>query len=77
MCSLNTSFGWEKMPLKQSNGLISVIQTLLHQQQWFGDSMLILKMVADTNNTKYSDSSNSIVVTEKHQKSLKNHFGQS
>ena len=65
------------MPFKQSNGLISVIQTLLQQQQRFGDSMLILKMVADTNNTKYSGSSNSTVVTEKHQKSLKNHFGHS
>ena len=35
----------EKILFKQSNGLISVIQTLLHRKQWLRGGMLTLNMV--------------------------------
>ena len=38
-------FWWEKMQFKQSNGLISVIWTLLRRKQWLRGGMLTLNAV--------------------------------
>ena len=42
------SDGGKKILFKQSNGLISVIWTLLHQKRWLRGCMLILNMVVQT-----------------------------
>ena len=65
----------EKILFKQSNGLISVIQTLLHWKQWLRDSMLTLNAVVQTNNAEHLGCPNSAV--GKHQKTPQTHFGQS
>ena len=42
------------MLLKKSNGLISIIQTLLHRKQHLRGGILTLNMVVDTNDAEQS-----------------------
>ena len=58
------AFGWETL-FKQSNGLISVIWTLLHWKQRLRDDMLTLKRGhTDTNDAEHSGCPNLAVVSK-------------
>ena len=48
MCSQSIAFWWKKILFKQSNGLISVIQTLLYRTKWLRGCMLTLNTVIQT-----------------------------